>query len=83
MGSKQAHVCMEATGRHSLGVALALHDAGHVVSVGQPGSDLVGNSKRKGYVHPFLGMMLCHCIDKHSVVNGPWLTRQRQDALRK
>src|ERR1700758_3783168 len=32
MGSKQAHVCMEATGRHSLGVALALYDAGHVVS---------------------------------------------------
>lgn len=36
MGSKQAHVCMEATGRHSLGVALALHDAGHVVSVVNP-----------------------------------------------
>jgi hypothetical protein len=26
MGSKQAHICMEATGRHSLGVALALYD---------------------------------------------------------
>jgi transposase len=36
MGNKQAHVCMEATGRHSLGVALALHDAGHVVSVVNP-----------------------------------------------
>ncbi len=36
MGSRQAHVCMEATGRHSLGVALALHDAGHVVSVVNP-----------------------------------------------
>jgi transposase len=36
MGSKQAHVCMEATGHHSLGVALALHDAGHVVSVVNP-----------------------------------------------
>src|SRR3954470_23961301 len=36
MGSKQAHVCMEATGRHSLGVALALHDADHVVSVVNP-----------------------------------------------
>src|SRR3954451_10065709 len=36
MGSKQAHVCMEATGRHSLAVALALHDAGHVVSVVNP-----------------------------------------------
>ena len=36
MGSKQAHVCMEATGRHSLGVALALHDAGHIVSVVNP-----------------------------------------------
>jgi transposase len=35
-GSKQAHVCMEATGRHSLGPALALHDAGHVVSVVNP-----------------------------------------------
>jgi transposase len=36
MGSKQAHVCMEATGRHSLGLALALHDASHVVSVVNP-----------------------------------------------
>src|SRR3954451_20960871 len=36
MGSKQAHVCMEATGRHSLGVGLALHDAGHVVSIVNP-----------------------------------------------
>jgi transposase len=36
MGSKQAHVCMEATGRHSLGVALALHDAGHIVSIVNP-----------------------------------------------
>jgi transposase len=36
MGGKQAHVCMEATGRHSLGVALALYDAGHVVSVVNP-----------------------------------------------
>jgi transposase len=35
-GSKQAQVCMEATGHHSLGVALALHDAGHVVSVVNP-----------------------------------------------
>jgi transposase len=35
MGSKQAHVCMEATGRYSLGVALALHDAG-LVSVVNP-----------------------------------------------
>jgi transposase len=36
MGGKPAHVCMEATGRYSLGVALALHDAGHVVSVVNP-----------------------------------------------
>lgn len=36
MGTKQAHACMEATGRHSLGLALALHDAGHVVSVVNP-----------------------------------------------
>jgi transposase len=36
MGGKKAWVCMEATGRHSLGVALALHDAGHVVSVVNP-----------------------------------------------
>jgi transposase len=36
MSSKQAYVCMEATGRHSLGMALVLHDAGHVVSVVNP-----------------------------------------------
>lgn len=35
-GGSQAHVCMEATGRYSLGVALALHDAGHIVSVVNP-----------------------------------------------
>jgi len=35
-GGKQAHGCMEAIGSHSLGVALALHDAGHVVSVVNP-----------------------------------------------
>ncbi len=36
MGSKQAHVCRKATGRHSLSPALALHDAGHIVSVVNP-----------------------------------------------
>jgi transposase len=36
MGSKKAHVCVEATGRHSLGAALALHDAGHIVSIVNP-----------------------------------------------
>jgi transposase len=36
MGCKQAHVCMEATGRHRLGPALALHDAGHLVSIANP-----------------------------------------------
>jgi len=32
----QVHACMEATGRYSLGVALALHEAGHVVSIVNP-----------------------------------------------
>jgi transposase len=32
----QVHACLEATGRYSLGVALALHAAGHVVSVVNP-----------------------------------------------
>jgi transposase len=35
-GASDVHVCMEATGRHSLGLALALHDAGHVVSIVNP-----------------------------------------------
>jgi transposase len=30
------HACLEATGRYSLGVALALHQAGHVVSIVNP-----------------------------------------------
>lgn len=30
------HACLEATGRYSLGVALALHEAGHVVSIVNP-----------------------------------------------
>jgi transposase len=32
----QAHACLEATGRYSLGVALALQAAGHVVSIVNP-----------------------------------------------
>jgi transposase len=32
----QVHACLEATGRHSLGIALALHEAGHVVSIVNP-----------------------------------------------
>jgi transposase len=36
MGIKQVHACLEATGRYSLGVALALQEAGHVVSIVNP-----------------------------------------------
>lgn len=32
----QVHACLEATGRYSLGVALALHAAGHMVSIVNP-----------------------------------------------
>ena len=32
----RVHACLEATGRYSLGVALALHAAGHVVSIVNP-----------------------------------------------
>ena len=32
----QVHACLESTGRYSLGVALALHEAGHVVSIVNP-----------------------------------------------
>jgi transposase len=32
----QVHACIEATGRYSLGVALALHEAGHTVSIVNP-----------------------------------------------
>ena len=41
MGSTKAHVCMEATGRHSLGVALALHDAGHIPGHGPDRIELI------------------------------------------
>ena len=33
---ERVHACLEATGRYSIGAALALHDAGHVVSVVNP-----------------------------------------------
>lgn len=36
LDGEHTHICMEATGRHSLGLALALHDAGHVVSIVNP-----------------------------------------------
>jgi transposase len=32
----RVHACLEATGRYSLGVALALHAAGHIVSIVNP-----------------------------------------------
>src|ERR1700682_5103827 len=32
----QVHACLEATGRHGLGIALALHEAGYVVSIVNP-----------------------------------------------
>src|SRR3977135_3140661 len=32
----QVHACLEATGRHGLGISLALHEAGHVVSIVTP-----------------------------------------------
>jgi transposase len=35
-GIEQARVCLEATGRYSLGIAQALHDAGHGVSIVNP-----------------------------------------------
>src|SRR3954469_2200745 len=33
---RQVHACLEATGRYSLGIAMALHEAGHVVSLVNP-----------------------------------------------
>ena len=33
---KRVHACLEATGRYSLGIALALWEAGHVVSIVNP-----------------------------------------------
>jgi transposase len=33
---KRVHACMEATGRYSLGIALALWEAGHIVSIVNP-----------------------------------------------
>src|SRR3981189_1459441 len=32
----QVHACLEVTGRHGLGISLALHEAGHVVSIVNP-----------------------------------------------
>jgi transposase len=55
MGSKQAHVCMEATGRHSLGVALALYDAGHVVSVVNPPSFACSVAQIRDFARTKLG----------------------------
>ena len=33
---KRVHACLEATGRYSLGIALALWEAGHIVSIVNP-----------------------------------------------
>jgi transposase len=34
---KRVHACLEATGRYSLGIALALSEAGHIASIVNPG----------------------------------------------
>ena len=57
MGSKQAHICMEATGRHSLGVALALHDAGHVVSVVSPPRSVISPARNSAATRPTRSML--------------------------
>ena len=36
MKIKRVHACLEATGRYSLGIALALWEAGHIVSIVNP-----------------------------------------------
>ena len=33
---RRVHACLESTGRYSLGIASALHEAGHVVSIINP-----------------------------------------------
>src|SRR5271163_3332364 len=33
---RRVHACMESTGRYSLGIACALYEAGHVVSIVNP-----------------------------------------------
>src|SRR3954467_7571014 len=55
-GVRQA--CLEATGRHSLGIALALHEAGHVVSLVNPAQirdfarTKLGRNKGRCRAHP-------------------------------
>src|ERR1700704_1442140 len=41
----QVHACLEATGRHGLGISLALHEAGHVVSIVNPAQIRGGRNK--------------------------------------
>src|ERR1700721_191804 len=33
---RRVHACLESTGRYSLGIACALYEAGHIVSIGNP-----------------------------------------------
>ena len=72
MGGRKAHVCMEATGRHSLGVALALHDAAHVVSVVNP-------AQIRDFARTRLGRNKTDKVDAHLIREyaelfkpGPW-----------
>jgi hypothetical protein len=58
----QVHACLEATGRHGLGIAVALHEAGHVVSIVNP-AQIRRAIGRKGAAGAFI--RLCRDEDPH------------------
>src|SRR6202521_1382546 len=52
----QVHACLEATGRHGLGIALALHEAGHVVSIVNPARSATSRGRSWGATRPIRSM---------------------------
>jgi hypothetical protein len=76
MGSKQAHICTDVTGRHSLGVALALHDAGHVVSV-------VNSAQIRDFARTKLGRNKTDKVDAALIRDNAELSKPEPWALRR
>ena len=65
----QVHACLEATGRHGLGIALALHEAGHVVSIVNP-AQIRDFARSWGATRPIRSMP---CISANLFKPRPWI----------
>ena len=74
----QVHACLEATGRHGLGIALALHEAGHIVSIVNPAQIRDSRGRSWGATRPIRSMpcISANTLNCSSRAPGPRLRQQ-------